>query len=105
SRSAHLEERVLVEIGNWLAVPFRELGLRVEQINLARAAIHEQKDARFSPGRVVGIPWSQRRLCSCRRASRLGEEPILSEQVCQSRADEAASGLPEELAPRAAARC
>ena len=93
-----------------LAVEPVELGLVVEGVDMARAAVHEQEDD------ALGLARQQGRLARQRVGPRAGqrrdaverlrlprEEPVMRQHARERDARERAAGLPEELAPRAAA--
>ena len=101
---AELQERVRMQVGHGLAIPFVQFRLGVPQIHLAGTAVHEQENAGLGLGRKVGGALIQGGGFSGRGVERLSEETVLGQEKRQSGAGESASRLPEELAPGPAAR-
>ena len=96
---AELQERVRVHGGHGLPVPLGQFRLRVPQVHLAGAAVHEQEDAGPGLGWKVGGAVIQGRGFSGRGVERLPEEAVLGQEERQRGAGETASRLPEKLAP------
>src|SRR5439155_22190891 len=84
-RVTNFEERILVEVWDRLAVTFVEFGFRIEQLDLAWAAVHEQEDARLRPGGVVRVLRSQGRFGCGRGARGVREEAVLGQHVSKRR--------------------
>src|SRR5713101_5416443 len=84
-RAARGLRRLRDRIGNRLAVEPRQRWLRIEQIDVARPAFHEEPDYRLGHRRMVGL---------LRREWVLGREKIR-----QRDAGQPASGAREKLTP------
>src|SRR5262249_9083491 len=82
---------------NGLSVEAIHIGFVVERIDLARPAIHEEKDDAFGLGGKVPLPDGQR-IGGARRWL-IGEEAILRKQPRECKTGEAGASFPEELAP------
>src|SRR5262249_52265872 len=88
--------------GDRLPIQLIELGLVVERIDLAGAAVHEQEDDAL---RLATEVWLLRgeRVSGYTRICAIGEETVLRQQAAQGQAGEPSAGLPQKLAARAAA--
>jgi len=86
-------------------IEFLELGLGIERIDLAGAAIHEEKDRPFRSRREMRLLRGQEITCvSTRRwravrASRAGKEPVARQEIDQGQPGKPAADLPQKLAP------
>src|SRR5205823_9168593 len=76
------------------AVQALELGLVVEGVHLADAAVHEELDDAPGAGAVVQAA----ALVGARGVG--GEEPLAGEQVGEGDAAQAAAEMPQQLSPR-----
>ena len=88
-----LDER----LGNGLAIQLLELGLVIEQLQLAGPAGHEQIDHTPGPGREMSFPGRQR---IGERGGAPGEDPAVAEQGCQPQRAEPKPTLAEEMPAR-----
>ncbi len=78
---------------------FEELGLVIEQIHLARAAVHEELNDAFGFGRMMQFARQQagNRRTQIRARSK---QSLLREQVRQSDPAKSTATAPKEFAPR-----
>ena len=79
-----------------LAVPLLQLGLGIEEIDLARAALHEHEDDVLRLGGEVRLLAA--RADSCRRP--VAPRPSRASRLRQRDGADAARAIAEELAPR-----
>ena len=76
-----------------LAVVSIQLRLGIEEIHLARPAIHEKLNDRFCLGRVMSLLRLQvKRLMRCLRP-----EKVIAQQRCQCRTEDAIAGAGEKI--------
>ena len=76
-------------------MPFGQLGFRIEQVDMARTAIHEQKDHRFRFGSEMGSAWREgiARGGGCRRCLSGGQTIMGEERLERKRAKTGAASL------------
>ena len=79
-----------------LAVPAEQRGLVVEQIHLARPAVHEQLDHPPNPGPVMAAPRQPRTVAGCPFSG--GCQSLVAQQPAQGGAAKTAAELPQEVA-------
>ena len=92
-----------------LPIAFLQLGFVVEQVEVRRPAVHEQKDAAFRFGDKVRLLRGQRTLETARRPCGFTlrifrEEPVLIEHGRQRQPGEAGTGFPQEFATGSTAK-
>ena len=85
----------------WLAVEVVELRLRIEQIHLARRALHEDEDAVLRPGREMRRLRQQRiAQGGCRRGQDGCDQPFFGQQRAQCHQAKAVGRRGQKFAAR-----
>ena len=92
----------LAKYRDGLAMPLVEGRFRVQQVDVAGSTIGEDKDDRPGLGGKVRGRGSQWVGC---RLARLGEQPLLLEQIAQGQSCKTTAGGLQQLSPRPEAVC
>ncbi len=89
----HSGDRLAEGIGHGLSAQFGQLGLGVEQVEVAGSALHEQPDHRLGFGLMMRL-FRRKRIGQLR-----GHEAVLLQHVGERDAGQAAAGALKELTP------
>ena len=96
---------IVFQVRDRLSVALGQFRLGIEQVDVARSAIHEEKNTAFGFRREMGRLGHEQRNLGRFGGSRAIEKPVLRQQKSQRRADKAAARLPDKFAPRLTTRC